>query len=168
MVGWADPGAQVLVEVDSAKRELRVLQDDQVLAVFNPISVGRWGTSEEKLFGDGKTPLGEFRVAWVKSSGEFGPFLGIDYPSMARAETALAANQIRQDEYDAIRSAHARGRVPPQETRLGGYIGIHGLGRADPEIHHDMNWTRGCIALTNTEMERLLKWVGVGSMVTIR
>lgn len=164
---WAAPGAKVIVDVDSAKRELRVLRDDKVLAVFNPISVGRWGVSEEKLLGDGKTPLGEFRVTWVQSSGEFGPFLGIDYPSLARAEKALAANEIRQDEFDAIRRAHAKGRIPPQRTRLGGYIGIHGLGRGDPEIHHDLNWTKGCIAVTNTEMELLLKWVGVGSIVKI-
>lgn len=164
---WATPLAKVVVDVDSARRELRVLQGDKVLAVFNPISVGRWGVSDEKLLGDGKTPLGEFRVAWVQSSGEFGPFLGIDYPSLARAEKGLAANVIRQDEFDSIKRAHARGRIPPQRTRLGGYIGIHGLGRADPEIHRDLNWTKGCIAVTNNEMARLLKWVKVGTTVNI-
>ena len=164
---WAAPDAKILVDVDSTKRELRVLQGDMVLAVFNPISTGRWGVSEEKLLGDGKTPLGEFRVAWIQASGEFGPFLGINYPSLARAEKGLAANQIRQGEFDPIKRAHASGRVPPQGTRLGGYIGIHGLGRADPEIHHDLNWTKGCIAVTNTEMARLLKWVKVGTTVKI-
>jgi murein L,D-transpeptidase YafK len=164
---WAAPVAQVIVDVDSANRELRVLRGDMVLAVFNPISVGRWGVSDEKLLGDGKTPRGEFRVAWVQSSGEFGPFLGFDYPSLARAEKGLAANEIRQEEFDAIKQAHASGRIPPQSTRLGGYIGIHGLGRADPEIHHDLNWTKGCIAVTNTEMARLLKWVKVGTIVKI-
>jgi len=164
---WADPGTKLVVEVDSAKREMRVLQDHEILAVFNPISVGRWGVSEEKLSGDGKTPVGDFRIAWVKATGEFGPFLGIDYPSLARGEKGLAADEISQAEFDAIQKAHARGRVPPQGTRLGGYIGIHGLGAADPDIHHDMNWTRGCIAVTNIEMEQLLKWVGVGTIVKI-
>ena len=40
-----EPGAEVVVDVDSAKREMRVLRGDKVLAVFNPVSVGRWGVS---------------------------------------------------------------------------------------------------------------------------
>ena len=67
--GWADTGAEVVVDVDSAKREMRVLRGDKVLAVFNPVSVGRWGITEEKRHGDGKTPLGDYRIAWMKSSG---------------------------------------------------------------------------------------------------
>jgi murein L,D-transpeptidase YafK len=164
---WADAGAQVIIDVDSAKREMRIVRDDQVLATFNPVSVGRWGVSEEKRRGDGKTPLGEYRIAWVQSSGEFGPFLGLDYPSLARAEKGLAANEITQAEFDAISEAHATHRVPPQDTRLGGFIGIHGLGSADPQIHRDLNWTMGCIAVTNTEMQGLLKWAGVGTIVKV-
>jgi murein L,D-transpeptidase YafK len=166
--GWADPGAEVVVDVDSAKREMRVLRGDKVLAVFNPVSVGRWGMTEEKRRGDGKTPLGDFRIAWVKSTGHFGPFIGFDYPSLARAKKGLAAGEIGQAEFDAIREAHAEGRVPPQNTNLGGFIGIHGLGRADPEIHHDLNWTQGCIAVTNAQMSQIMGLVGKGALVRIR
>lgn len=158
---------QVIIDVDSARRELRVLRDDQLLMELHPISVGRWGVSAEKIRGDGKTPLGEFRIAWIKPEGHFGPFLGIDYPSVARAKAGLAKNVIDQAEFDAIESAHARGRVPPQDTGLGGYLGIHGLGRGDAGIHHDLNWTMGCIAVTNEEMQRLLKWADVGTIVKI-
>jgi murein L,D-transpeptidase YafK len=165
---WADPVAEVVVDVDSAKRELRVLRGDKVLAVFNPVSVGRWGISAEKRLGDGKTPLGQYRIAWVKPTGHFGPFMGFDYPSLARAEKGLASGEISRVEFDAIRAAHAEGRVPPQNTKLGGYIGIHGLGRGDPGIHRDLNWTKGCIAVTNAQMSEIVRLVGKGALVRIR
>ena len=150
------------MDVDSAKREMRVLRGDKVLAVFEPVSVGRWGVSEQKRRGDGKTPLGTYRITWVKSAGHFGPFLGFDYPSLTRAEKGLAAGEISQAEFDAIQKAHAEGRVPPQNTKLGGYIGIHGLGRGDPGIHRDLNWTKGCIAVTNAANERDRAFGGKG------
>lgn len=166
--GRPDSGAEVVVDVDSAKRVMRVLRGDKVLAVFEPVSVGRWGVSEQKRRGDGKTPLGEYRIAWVKSTGHFGPFMGFDYPSLARAEKGFAAGEISKAEFDAIQKAHAEGRAPPQNTKLGGSIGIHGLGRADPGIHQDLNWTRGCIAVTNTQMNQIMSLVGKGAVVRIR
>lgn len=163
---WAN--SEVVVDVDSVKREMRVLHGDKVLAVFHPVSVGRWGVSPEKRRGDGKTPLGQYRVAWVKPEGHFGPFMGFDYPSLARAEKGLASGEISRTEFDAIRAAHAEGRVPPQNTKLGGYIGIHGLGRGDPGIHRDLNWTKGCIAVTNAQMSEIVRLVGKGALVRIR
>lgn len=166
--GRADSVADVVVDVDSAKREMRVVRDGTVVATFDHVSVGRWGVSEEKRRGDGKSPLGQYRIAWVNSTGQFGPFMGVDYPSLARAEKGLAAGEISQAEFDAIRNAHAAGGVPPQNTKLGGQIGIHGLGRADPGIHRDLNWTKGCIALTNAQMSQLRRLVGKGTLVRIR
>lgn len=167
-IGRADQGADVVVDVDSAKRQLRVLRGDEVLALFDPVSVGRWGVSEQKRRGDGKTPLGTYRISWVKPEGHFGPFMGFNYPSLARAEKGLAAGEISRAEFDAIRQAHAEGRAPPQNTKLGGYIGIHGLGRGDPGIHRDLNWTRGCIAVTNEQMGEIVRLVGKGALVRIR
>jgi hypothetical protein len=162
----ADP--EIVVDVDSAKRELRVLSGAKVLLLFQPVSVGRWGVSEQKRRGDGKTPLGEYRIAWLQPAGHFGPFLGLDYPSVARAEKGVIAGEISQAEFTAIRKAHDEGRLPPQNTRLGGYVGLHGLGRGDPGIHHDLNWTRGCIAVTNAQMNQLMGLVGKGAIVRIR
>jgi hypothetical protein len=165
---WAKLGTDVVVDVDSARREMRILRGDKVLAVFEPVSVGRWGVSDEKRRGDGKTPLGTYRITWVKSEGHFGPFMGFDYPSVARAEKGLASGEISKAEFGAIQRAHAEGIVPPQNTRLGGYIGIHGLGRGDPGIHRDLNWTKGCIAVTNAQMTQIMRLVGEGAIVRIR
>jgi hypothetical protein len=62
----------------------------------------------------------------------------------------------------------AKGRLPPQNTALGGRIGLHGLGRGDPKVHQQFNWTNGCIALTNEQIDQLLTWVGKGTRVSIR
>lgn len=164
----AEGPGEILVDVDSAKREMRVMQGDKLLAAFDHVSVGRWGVSQEKRRGDGKTPLGEYRIAWEKAEGQFGPFMGLDYPSLARAEKGLAAGEISQSEFDAIKAAHAEGRIPPQNTRLGGQIGIHGIGRADPGIHRDLNWTKGCVALTNAQMRQFMNLAGKGARVRIR
>lgn len=164
----ANPETEIVVDVDSARRQMRVLRGDRVLAKFDHVSVGRWGVSDQKRRGDGKTPLGQYRIAWLKPTGQFGPFMGFDYPSLARAEKGLAAGEISKVEFDAIREAHADGRIPPQNTKLGGYIGIHGLGRGDPGIHHDLNWTRGCVAVTNEQMSEIARLVGKGALVRIR
>jgi murein L,D-transpeptidase YafK len=164
----AETPAEILVDVDSAKREMRVMRGDKVVAYFDHVSVGRWGVSQEKRRGDGKTPLGEYRIAWEKAEGQFGPFMGLDYPSLARAEKGLAAGEISQAEFQAIKAAHTEGRIPPQNTRLGGQIGIHGLGPADPGIHRDLNWTKGCVALTNAQMRQFISLAGKGARVRIR
>jgi lipoprotein-anchoring transpeptidase ErfK/SrfK len=35
-------------------------------------------------------------------------------------------------------------------------------------VHRDFNWTNGCVALTNEEIEELLQWVKIGTAVEIR
>ena len=75
---------------------------------------------------------------------------------------------ITEAQWQAIRRASAANRRPPQDTALGGYIGIHGTGDGDLRIHSEYNWTNGCIALTNEQIDRLLDWVRVGTPVEIR
>jgi lipoprotein-anchoring transpeptidase ErfK/SrfK len=51
---------------------------------------------------------------------------------------------------------------------LGGHIGIHGVGRGDLRIHQQFDWTQGCIALTNEQIEQLQNLVRVGDRVVIQ
>jgi lipoprotein-anchoring transpeptidase ErfK/SrfK len=60
------------------------------------------------------------------------------------------------------------GKTPPQHTPLGGYIGIHGVGSGDPEVHRAYNWTNGCVALTNAQIDILAEWARAGTPVEIR
>ncbi len=132
------------------------------------IAVGRYGVTRDKRRGDNMTPLGKYRVAWITHQSEFGTFVGIDYPSPRDAERGLRTGVIGEREYRAILRAHRAGEVPPQNTALGGYLGIHGLGDGDLDIHRRYNWTRGCVAVTNEQMDRILGLIGVGTPVEIR
>jgi lipoprotein-anchoring transpeptidase ErfK/SrfK len=75
---------------------------------------------------------------------------------------------IGEETVRTIMRAEMDESVPPQNTPLGGQIGIHGLGAADRDIHQIFDWTSGCIAMTNEEIDRLAKWVRKGTLVVIR
>ena len=77
---------------------------------------------------------------------------------------------ITRGEFDRIISALRINALPPQNTALGGAIGIHGIGPETPEklhIHEHLNWTEGCIALRNNEIHELRPYVGIGTRVVI-
>jgi L,D-peptidoglycan transpeptidase YkuD (ErfK/YbiS/YcfS/YnhG family) len=68
---------------------------------------------------------------------------------------------ITQAQHDAIVEANRKKTGPPQYTKLGGLIYIHGNGaRSD--------WTWGCVALENGDMKELFDAVSVGTPVTIK
>jgi murein L,D-transpeptidase YafK len=154
--------------VDTEALTLTVMRGEQPRLTLHNIAVGRYGTSLDKQRGDNTTPLGRFHVAWIQRDSGFHRFIGLDYPDVERAEKAYREGVISQRERQAIIVAHRRGKRPPQDTALGGQIGIHGLGQADPQLHESMNWTRGCVAVTDRQVDALLPWVRVGMTVEIR
>jgi hypothetical protein len=87
---------------------------------------------------------------------------------MERADRALVDGDITEAQWQSIRRASKARLRPPQDTPLGGFIGIHGTGAGDPKIHGQYNWTSGCIALTNEQIDRLTNWVQIGTPVEIR
>jgi murein L,D-transpeptidase YafK len=154
--------------VDTGQLTLAVMQGDRPLLTLHGIAIGRSGTSNEKHRGDNTTPLGRFRINRIDRDSGFHRFIGVDYPDATRAERALWSGDISRDQYRAIVLAHRRGATPPQATLLGGHIGIHGLGQADPRLHEMANWTKGCVAVSNAQIDSLLLWVRIGMMVEIR
>ncbi len=154
--------------VDTQARTLSVLQGGKTLHTFTDISIGRSGTSHAKISQDGTTPLGKFKVSHIIEDSPFVRFFGLNYPGISHATEALASGLITAEEFARIRSAHRHGRVPPQNTALGGHIGIHGVGKGDPVIHEEFNWTNGCVALRNEQLRLLGTWVGIGTRVVIQ
>ena len=163
--------AQTTVEswlmIDTVSKTLEVVQGDQVKKIFHNISVGRNGFGFDHHEGDGKTPLGIFHVAWINPNSRFHLFFGLDYPNQEYAEEAYRRKLIDFDAYYAISTALHRGELPPQDTPLGGNIGIHGLGNGSRLIHETTNWTQGCVALTNEQIDQLAQWVTLGTKVVI-
>lgn len=158
----------VWLKIDTHAATLTVMNGDKPQKVFKDIAIGRYGTTEVKMQGDHMTPLGRFTIGWIPEKSRYHRFLGLTYPNLERAERALADGKISEAQWQAIRRAAATNGRPPQNTPLGGFIGIHGTGAGDPRIHEQYNWTNGCIALTNEQIDRLMTWVRVGTPVEIR
>lgn len=154
--------------VETQPRVLKVMQGGAELEVFPHVAIGRHGADLEKARGDKKTPLGEYRIGWVNENSKFHRFLGLTYPNIDNAKRAYRDGMIGEETVRTIMRAELEESIPPQNTPLGGQIGIHGLGAADREIHDAFDWTSGCIALTNEEIDRLYKWIRKGTLVVIR
>lgn len=153
--------------VDTEHQELRVIQDERTIAHFEGISLGRGGVDLLHRRGDQKTPRGVYHVIRINNHSRFYRFIGLDYPTLMHARLAYLNNMIDVRTYDDIDLAARQGRLPPQDTPLGGNLGIHGVGSGDSQIHSAYNWTEGCIALTNTQIDKLLPFVSLGTKVVI-
>ena len=95
-------------------------------------------------------------------------FSGVLLQRAAEAQRAFRAGRISYEQLKAIRRAHYLEREPPSNTPLGGQIGIHGIGNGDAGIHEDFDWTDGCIALTNEQIDELAQWLKLGTRVEVR
>ncbi len=140
----------------------------RVLDRFSGVALGRGGAKQDHLRGSDTTPLGSFRVAWINQDSRFDRFFGLDFPTVEHADRAYKRQLIDRATYGDILDALLNHRLPPQDTPLGGAIGIHGVGSGDLQIHRRFNWTNGCIALTNQQIARLEHWMRIGTRVVIR
>ncbi|TFH88141.1 L,D-transpeptidase [Billgrantia azerbaijanica] len=159
---------ELWVLIDDREAALTVYRGQREIEYFFPISLGRGGAKAARQSGDNATPLGEFRVNRFNRESQFHIFIGLDYPTPAHARMALESGLYSDQDYDDYFAYYRRYGHPPQETVLGGYIGIHGLGKADPDIHASYHWTQGCVAVTNAQIERLDALIDIGTRVVIR
>jgi hypothetical protein len=131
-----------------------------------PIGLSREPAGAKLARADQRVPEGEYRIAGPARSSRFHLFLPIDYPSPADADRALAQGLITRVERDAIEHAHAAGSLPPQDTALGGNLGFHGEGeRWRGEL--DLDWTEGCVAVSDDVIELLAERAPPGTPVRI-
>jgi murein L,D-transpeptidase YafK len=156
--------------VSKKKNELIVEKNGQLIKKYH-IASGKGGKGTKRLRGDSKTPLGIYRVASFKESSRFHYFIQLDYPNLIDAWYGYKNEIIDAGNFKRIAAAYKKQETPPQDTELGGFIGIHGLGITNDEkltIHHALNWTEGCIALTNEELNDLKNYVTIGTSVIIK
>lgn len=159
---------EIWLLVDTTALTLKVMQGESTLQQYENIAIGSNGPTLAKLVRDETTPLGEFRISGFNPLSRFHLFMAFDYPTMEHARRALADGRLTPQEYVAVNNAWLAEEPPPQNTPLGGYLGIHGLGVGDEEIHGRFNWTNGCIAVTNEQIDELAQWVVVGTRVSVR
>ncbi len=157
------------LEIIKSERMLLLKRGIKIEKVFRMAS-GRGGPGDKHYRGDHRTPVGTYRVIKIKPSSRFHTFLQLNYPNVKDAFYGLRGRMLSEYDFDRIVSAQKYHKVPPQDTPLGGAIGIHGIGVFSPQkfdIHQNTNWTQGCIALTNEQIDTLRKYVGVGTKVVI-
>ena len=154
--------------IDTKKSVLEVKKGNNTLLVMNNIAIGRNGAGFKQRVGDDITPIGTYRIGWINNKSPFHQFYGFNYPSVENANEALLSGLLSKEKHTAIINAHKKQQTPPQNTTIGGNIGIHGLGSANESIHQMMNWTHGCIALTNEQVKVLGRWIKKGTRVEIK
>lgn len=159
---------ELWVLVDDGEATLSVFRGNRLLERFAPISLGRSGARPARLSGSNVTPLGEFRVNRFNRQSDWHIFIGLDYPTPSHARLALEQGVYSRQDYDDYFDHYRRRGYPPQQTALGGFIGIHGIGKGDLAIHQQFHWTQGCVAVTDAQIERLASLIDIGTRVVIR
>lgn len=140
------PQADKVLILKSA-HTMTLLSGGKVLKTYK-VALGTVPVGPKHVEGDHKTPEGNYVIDSKNPQSLFHLSLHISYPS--------AADRLRAKEL---------GAAP------GGAIMIHGLAKQFAYLgamHRQMDWTDGCVAVTNAEIEEIWKLVPVGTKVEIR
>jgi murein L,D-transpeptidase YafK len=147
------------VVIRKKERVLELYDADRLIKTYK-MALGFAPVGDKEKEGDGKTPEGEFYVFTKNPKSRFHLSLGLSYPSVEDAKRGLADGTVSRQEHDAIVSAIEKREMPPQKTALGGEIYIHGGGA-------ESDWTWGCVALKNEDIEEIYKALKPGVRVLI-
>lgn len=151
------------------QRVLQVVRGDRVLRTYR-VSLGITPEGRKELRGDGRTPVGVYTIYEKRPSDRFRRFLALSYPDSTDADRAFDAGRISADTWADIWLASKRGERPRWDTPLGGFVGIHGTGgrsSRQARLRQLSDWTDGCIALSDRDIEDLYQLVPVGAPVEI-
>ncbi|MBI1823315.1 MAG: L,D-transpeptidase family protein [Nitrospirae bacterium] len=132
--------------ITKSSRTLELYKDHTFMRSYH-VSLGRNPVGPKRKEGDGRTPEGIYTIDYHKQASSFYKALHISYPS--NSETSLAL---------------AKGDKP------GGLIMIHGMRNGFGfvgRLHTFFNWTDGCIAVTNQEIDEIWRAVPDGTPVEI-
>lgn len=135
------------VLVIKSKRVLILLRDGEVLKTYR-VALGKKPTGHKNRAGDQKTPEGLYVLDSRNPNSNYHLSLRISYPNDRDVENARMLN------------------VSP-----GGDIMIHGLSKTMLKFgrfHKYRDWTNGCIAVTNEEIEEIWSLIPNGTAIEIR
>jgi len=147
------------IVVKKAERRLFLYSDNRLVRTYR-IGLGLSPVGDKVRSGDHRTPEGDFYVFTKNNKSAFYLSLGISYPNVTHAGRGLRDGLITKAQYDAIVRANKAKTTPPQYTRLGGTIYIHGNGAGS-------DWTWGCVALEDEDIRELFNAITVGTPVRI-
>ena len=134
------------VFVDKSKRILQLLSDNKVIKTYH-VALGGNPTGHKQKQGDSRTPVGSYNLDYKNEKSKFYRSIHVSYPNAADKAFAKKLG------------------VSP-----GGDIMIHGqkngFGALDP-VTQKLDWTEGCIAVTNDEIDEIMAAVKVGTAIEI-
>jgi hypothetical protein len=110
--------------------------------------------------GDRRTPEGTFYVGQALPLTEYRRALVLSYPTKEDGERGRDAGRLTSGEFNQIMYAHTHCTLPPQTTALGGMVEIHGHGDGG-------DWTLGCAALGNPEMDEVYGHISLGDTIVV-
>ncbi|HYW73983.1 MAG TPA: L,D-transpeptidase family protein [Pyrinomonadaceae bacterium] len=148
------------IVVKKGERKLFLYSGEKLIRTYH-VGLGLSPIGDKVREGDRRTPEGDFYIFTKNDKSAFYLSLGISYPNAAHAERGLRDGLITKGQYDTILQALGDHKAPPQDTRLGGDIYIHGNGAS-------RDWTWGCVALEDQDIRELFGAVSVGTPVTIK
>lgn len=148
------------LEVDKSRRNLMVYDGETEVRRYG-IDLGRSPQLPKERQGDGRTPEGFYYICTKNNRSAFNLSMGVSYPNIDDARNGLDRGLINRRQFQEIISANETQARPPQNTRLGGSIMIHGT------TGYNGDWTEGCIGLRNEDMEELFKIIPLGAPLHI-
>jgi murein L,D-transpeptidase YafK len=135
------------IVIEKSKRTLTLMSGNTVLKTYK-VALGGQPVGAKQRQGDHKTPEGLYIVDQKNPASQFHRALHLSYPNAQDRETARKLG------------------VSP-----GGDVEIHGIGAKYGWVgaaHRQMDWTDGCIAVTNEEIDEIWPMVPVGTVVEIK
>jgi len=130
-----------------AKADLELYRKNLLLKSYT-VSLGRHPTGPKQQQGDGKTPEGEYSLDYRKADSSFHRALHISYPGPAD-----------------IAFARSHGIDP------GGLVMVHGMKNGlgwIGRLHLVVDWTDGCVAVTDEEMDEIWRAVPDGTKILLK
>lgn len=146
--------------IEKEKRCLSVYDAEGRRLLHCRAALGKAPVGHKQCEGDGKTPEGAYFVCLKREKGKYGQSLGISYPSLTDAKNAVSEGRLSAELLHLFEEAERETKRPPWGTSLGGEIYIHAGGS-------DRDWTAGCIALDEKDMEKLFAMIEHGDRVEI-
>lgn len=141
----ADAPSVTRLRVKKGAHTLELLDGAAVVRSYK-VALGPGGAGPKVREGDRVTPVGRYWVSGAIPS-QFHLFMHVSYP-----------NDGDKKRFEALK---ASGKLPARAT-IGGDIGIHGGGGG---VHGD--WTAGCIAVENAEIEEIARLVKPGTALDV-
>jgi murein L,D-transpeptidase YafK len=144
LVGAAAPPVDQVV-IDKSDRTMWLFAAGKVIRTYTGIKLGDAPVGHKQFEGDEKTPEGSYIISGRNLQSRYHLSLRVSYPNAA--DRAFAA----------------RNRRSP-----GGDIFIHGQPNGYPLARIPTDWTDGCVALSNAEIDEVWRLVKTGTEVIIR